>query len=136
MKSNLDKLFKTNKDLEKSGVWFDLKEEVGFLVKPFLQSNPHIKAAFAIHYKPFARQIELDTLEAEKQREIMVKIFVQSCLVDWKGIEIEGKIEKFDKDLAIKFLTGLPELFETLMKYAQDFSNYKDELGEETVGNS
>lgn len=128
MESNLDKIFKTSKSVEKSGVWFNIDDKTGFLMKPFKPSNPSIKAAMAVHYKPYARQVQLETIEDEKGREIMIKVLVQACLINWKGVMIDGVEVAFSKDLAIDFLKGLPELFETLMEYASDFRNYKEEF--------
>jgi hypothetical protein len=129
MKTNLDKLFKTNEDYEKNGVWFEISDTTGFLVKPLKPTNPNVKAAFANFYKPYARQIELGTLDDAKAQEIQVKMFVQACLVDWKGVEIDGKVREFDKTLAVEFFLNLPDLFETLWKHCQDFKNYQDEVG-------
>lgn len=138
MKSNLDKLFKTDKKIEQEGVWFDVSDDVGFLVKPWKPSNPAMKSAMATHYKPYAKQIEFGTIEDVKAREIMVKVFVNACLVDWRGVEIDGQVTPFSKETAIKFLTELPELYETLLSYAKDFHNYKEDYtpGREDVGNS
>lgn len=133
MKTNLDKYFKTSVDLEKNGVWFDIAEGVGFLVRPFKASNPNVKAAMARLYKPHARQIEMGTMDDAKALEIQVKLFVQACLIGWRGIEIDGKKDvPYDKDLATKFLVGLPDLFETLWKHCQDHKNYQDQ---EDLGN-
>lgn len=129
MKTNLDKLYKTNEDYEKNGVWMDISEDTAFLVRPMKGTNPRVKAAMAAYYKPYARQIEMDTLDPKKAREIQVKIFVDVCLVDWKGIEIDGVDTKFSKEAAIKLFVELPDLFDTLQKYANDFTNYKDDLG-------
>lgn len=129
MKSNLDSFFKTSEDLEKNGVWFDISDEVGFLIRPFKASNPRVKAALALYYKPYARQIDLGTLELAKQQEINIKLFVNVCLVDWKGIEIDGQKADHGQENAVKLFTLLPALFDTLWKHANDFSNYKEELG-------
>lgn len=129
MKTNLDSIFKTSDALEKNGVWFDVSPETGFLVKPFKATNPNIKAAMAHHYKPYARQMEMGTIAEEMVRAINVKIFVQACLVDWKGVEIDGEIVPFSKDVAVDFLMELPDLFETLLKYAQDFKTYQADVG-------
>jgi hypothetical protein len=137
MKSNLDKFFKTDKEVEKTGVWFNITDEAGFLVRPFKPSNPQIKQAMTAHYKPYAHQVAHGTLDPEKEREILTKVFVNACLVDWKGIEIDGEPAKFSKELALKYLLELPELFNTLMDQAQDFKNYKEEFEAKTeVGNS
>ncbi len=129
MKTNLDKLFKTNDEYEKKGVWFELEDGVGFLIRPFKLSNPNIKSAMATLYKPYARQIHMGTLDDQKVVEINVKIFVQSCLVDWKGIVIDGKETPYDKDTAVKFFLELPDLFKMLWEHCQDYKNYLDDVG-------
>lgn len=129
MKTNLDKFFKTNENLEKNGVWFDISNDVGFLLRPFKQTNPRIKAAMASHYKPFARQIEMNSLSLEKQLEININVFIDVCLADWKGVEIDDKPVECTPDNARKFFTALPDLFDTLWKHASDFNNYREDLG-------
>lgn len=135
MKTNLDKFFKLGNSHLENGVWFEISDSIGFLVKPFNQSNQSTKAAMAKHYKPFARQIEMGTLQESKEREILARVFVESCLLDWKGVEIDGVATDFSREVAIKFLTNLPELFQTLMNYASDMKNYREEEATE-VGNS
>lgn len=129
MKTNLDSIFKTSSDLEKNGVWFDINDSTGFLIRPFKGTNPRIKAAMAKYYKPYARQIENDALGLEKQREINVNLFMDICLVDWKGVEIDGKAVTFTRETGLKLFTELPELFDNLWKHAQDFKNYREDLG-------
>lgn len=130
MKSNLDQFFKSDKEAEESGIWFEIKEGVGFKVKRFggYNSSP-IKAALAKHYKPFAKAIEMNAMPEEKQREIQLKVFVDSCVIDWKGIEIDGKEEPYSKDACVKLLMSLPNLAEALVSHAADSANYKEDLG-------
>lgn len=137
VKSNLDSVFKTDKAVEETGVWFNIDSKTGFLIRPFSAANPTIKAAMAKFFKPYAYQIDHGTLDAEKEREISVKVFVHACVVDWKGVEIDGKEVAFDKESAIKLFVSLPELYKTLMRYAEDFRNYKveDPADKEIVGN-
>lgn len=129
MKTNIDKFFKTDEDLEKNGQWHELTDKIGFLLRPFKSSNPRVKAAMAAHYKPHARQVELGTLDPDKEREISIKLFIQVCLVEWKGIEIDGKPTPFAPDVAMKLFKDLPDLFDTLWKYVNDWTNYKEDLG-------
>lgn len=133
MKTNLDKFFKTDDNLEKNGVWFEIAEGVRFLVKPMKSSNPKIKAAFAQYYKPHSHQIEKGTIEAKKAEEIQIKVFVNACLVDWEGVEIDGSKPPYNAALAIEFFKELPELFWTLWDQSQDYKNYQYA---EEVGNS
>lgn len=134
MKTNLDKFFKTNENLEKNGVWFEIAPDVKFLVRPMKSSNPQLKAVAAKFYKPHAQQIEKGTIDQKRAEEIQIKVFVNACLVDWQGVEIDGKMEAYKPELAIEFFKELPELFWTLWEQCQNYKNYQDEATE--VGNS
>lgn len=130
MKSNLDGLFKASEELEKNGVWFDVvADTTGFLLRPFRPTNPRVKAALAAHYKPYARQVEMGTLDQKKELEIKIKMFIDVCLVDWKGVEIDGKEVECNKENALKLFKSLPDLFTTLQGYAEDFSSFKEDVG-------
>lgn len=130
MKTNLDKEYKNNEKEEKEGIWFDIKEGVGFLVRRFGGYNsPKMKAAIAQHLKPYSYQIQKETLDHKKEIEIYTKLFVDSCVVDWKGIEIDGKIEEFSKDRCTELLIARQELLKDLIKYSEDSKNYREELG-------
>lgn len=130
MKTNLDKHFKTNAELEKEGVDFAIDDKTSFKVRHFNAQNPRVKAAMAAHYKPYARQIEMGTLPQEKTDEIQRKLFVDICLVSWEGVEDDkGKPIEFNKENALELFKNLPALFDTLWKYANEWSNYKEDLG-------
>lgn len=131
MKTNLDSLFKTNSEDEKNGKWFELKNEdqTAFMVRRFTGTNPRAKAAMAKYYKPYARQIENDTISQEKIAEINISLFLDVCLVDWKGVLVEGVEVKYSRDEAFKLFSGLPDLFDTLWKYANDFKTYREDVG-------
>lgn len=130
MKTNLDKIFKTDKSVEQKGIWFKISEEIGFLIKRFGGYNsPDVKAAMAKHYRPYAKQIESGTLSYEKEREVLTRAFVDAVVIDWKGVEIDGVKQPFEKELAVKFFLGLPDLLETLTQQATDASNYREDLG-------
>lgn len=130
MKTNLDSLFKTDAQYEKEGVWFLVAPNVGFLVKRLGGKNEvAVKSALARHYKPKARLIENDIITPDDQRDIMIKMFVEACVVDWKGIEIEGEIADFTKEKAVDLFRGMPDLFNTVYAYASDIANYKVDVG-------
>lgn len=130
MKTNLDKLFKTNSTLERDGVDFALDDKTSFKIRRFNLQNPRVKAAMASYYKPYARQVELGTLPQEKSTEITMKLFIEVCLASWEGVENEkGEPIECNPENALKLFKSLPDLFETLWKHANDFANYKEDLG-------
>lgn len=130
MKTNLDGIYKTDKDLESNGVWFDISETAGFLVKRFGGKNAaEMKKIHAKHFKKYARQIQQGALPAEKEEELSVRVFVECCVIDWRGIEIDGEKVEFSKEKCIDLLLELPDLAEALVAYATDKDCYKEELG-------
>ncbi len=130
MQTNLDKLFLNSEKCEKEGIWFNISDTTGFLVKRFGGMNsPEMKKAVSKHFKPYAYQIEKGTMDIAKEREILTKIFVEACILDWKGIEIDGKEEPFSVTKCISLLVRLPELCDSLKAYAEDGKNYREELG-------
>lgn len=135
MKSNLDKFFKVDEKHAEDGVDFVIKEadsegpKISFRVRHFNMSNPRIKAARAVHFKPYVRQIELGTLDDAKQLEITAKVFIDVCLVSWEGVEIDGKPADCTKENALALFKSNPALFDALWRHSNDFQNYKVELG-------
>jgi len=130
MKTNLDSIFKTSKDIEQSGVWFMVSDEIGFLVKRFGGSNmSQMKQAMAKYYKPFSKQIELGQLSTDKELELTAKAFVEVALLDWRGVKIDGVVTAFSREVAVNFLVSLPELFNVLMQYATNIENYREDVG-------
>lgn len=133
MKTNLDSFFKADDTLEKEGSEFALNDKIKFRLLRFHQNNPKIKAAFARHYKPYARQMEMGTLPQEKSDEISIRVFIETSLVGWEGVEDgEGNPIPFTSENALNLLKSMPELFTELWKHANTFSNYQAH----DVGNS
>lgn len=138
MKTNLDADFKTNPIFEREGVDIVIREKseempngLSFRVRRFNSQNPRVKAAMAAYYKPYARQVELGTLDQAISDEITRKLFVDVCLVSWEGVEIDGKPAECNKENALGLFRHLPDLFDTLWRAANNMDNFK-----EVVGNS
>lgn len=129
MKTNLDKLFKTDDKLVNDGIDFAIDEKTSFRIRHFSTTNPRVKAAMAVHYKPFARQVELGTLDQAKQDEIQMKLFIDVCLVGWEGVEIDGQPVECNKENALILFKRLPALFDALWKHSGDHNNYREDLG-------
>lgn len=130
MKTNLDKLFKTSRELEVEGRRFEIDDSTFFQIRRYFAGNPKIKESLTAHYKPYAKQVDMGTMLPEKMREIEIKVFVETCVITWEGILDEnGQPIPFSQDNAIKLFTGLPDLFDKLKEYAEDFNNYKFDVG-------
>jgi hypothetical protein len=130
MKTNLDQFYKTDQSMEKDGIWFSFSDDIGFKMKRFGGFNASsVKAAMSKYYKPYARQIKNGMLPPEKEREVMVRTFVESSITDWRGIEIDGEEVDFNPAKCIELLISLPDLADTLIEYATSFEHFKVDLG-------
>lgn len=130
MKSNLHSHYKTDKSLETEGIWIAFPNEAKFKLKRFGGYNSaSVQAISAQVAKPYARLIELKSLPPEKEQEIYITTFVKSCLVDWQGVEIDGKETPYDEKTAIELLMELPDLLGELLLHASKKDDYKVELG-------
>ena len=135
MKTNLSKIYSTNKDVEKNGKWFDIAEGVSFKMKRFGGANSlKISEVKARYFKPYARQLERNTLDKEIQQELFIKVFVDTCMCDWKGLEDEqGKIE-YSRDNAIELFKETPDLFDEVLELSMAMGEFKE--GNEDLGKS
>ena len=130
MKTNLDKLYKTDESIEKQGVYFNVSDTTGFQLKRFGGFNSDtVKSKLAKYHKPYAYQIQKGTMDPKKEQEINCRVFVESCMVDWKGVEIDGKEVPFSADAATELLLKLPDLADALLQHSTDSNNYREDLG-------
>lgn len=129
MKTNLD-MFKNDSVCEEQGIEFEVRPGVSFILRRFGGKNANkVKQSLAKHYKPYARLLESGKMEENEEKKIMIKVFVESCLVSWKGIEADGKELECNLENAVKLFMELPELFDLLYKHANDTENYREDLG-------
>lgn len=130
MKTNLDGLFKTDSELEQGGVWFKISAETSFCLKRFGGTNAQkVKLAMAKYHKPHARLIENDALPLEEVNKIMAQVVASACLVDWKGVVVDGQELPCTQENAVKLFTALPELFNRLFEYISGSDSFKEDLG-------
>lgn len=129
MKTNLD-IFKNDSVCEEQGIEFEVRPGVSFVLRRFGGKNSaRIKQSLAKHYKPYARLLETGKMEETEEKKIMIKVFIESCLVSWKGVEADGKELECNTENAVKLFLELPELFDLLYKQSNDTENYREELG-------
>lgn len=141
MKTNLDAMFKTERDLEANGIWMEVYEDTAFLVKRMGGQNDAFNKLYNKKIKPYARRIKNDTMDPKLEGKIYIETFVDACLTDWRGVVIDGKDADFDKEVAKKLLLdpSYSSLTSALIAHATDISNYQnivDEDADEALGNS
>lgn len=128
--SNVYEIFKTNENLEKKkGITLEFGEFSFQILRAGNKNKNYSKISRKLS-KKYKRQIETETIDDEIGRELLIKIYAESVVIDWKGIQDEsGKDMPFTVENCIKLLTDLPDLFGMIHSEANNFSNF---LGEAT----
>lgn len=131
MKTNLDKEFKTDKEIEQEGLWVSPMPNVRFRVRRYGgANNTRIKSANLQFIKPEMRRIQAGTISDTELENLNLKAFISACLAGWEGItDEEGKDIPFDTAVAYEVLQPLPDLCDVLFKAANNFTSYKEDLG-------
>jgi len=136
MKTNLDK-YKTNKDKEVNGEWFEPKDMDGirFLVARSGGANDVRRMEeYSKSYLPHVEAIKDGSIDPEKQKEIIIYHFCKTSILDWEGVEVENDegelvISDYDPDVMVKILMDYEELFDEIVFFSNSKKNYRDELG-------
>jgi len=132
-KSGLE-TYLTDKDLEAiDGVWLKFPGDRKVHILRAGGSNSKFSRTAATITKPYQRQIQRGTIDPEKVTELMLDIYLQSVILDWKGFkDAEGKEIPYSREVAREFFTQVPEMFSELMELAGDLALFQDQEVEET----
>lgn len=128
--------WETDSSLEQKGIWIEPGGAGSFLVARAGGSNKAFTKRFQRLMKPHRKAIQADALQDEAAMKIMVESFVDTALLDWKGVTgRDGKKITFSKANALKLFDDLPDLFQDLLGSAQNYALFLMEIREEDAGN-
>ncbi len=135
------KQFKTNESKESEGVWVyfgdeDKPDTPAFLICRSGKSN-----------KKYIRELERATsknkgsfrsgkIPSDIMESIALKVFCKTVILDWKNIiNLDKETIPFSYENAKSLMLELPDLYDQLSIFSQDFGNFKDEEMEDESGN-
>lgn len=131
--ADVKKLFGTDKKKELEGVWHDLGEGLEVLVARI--GNPKYKKRFQAITKPHRRALDRKTLPDEVAERLMIQCMSETILLDWKGLEEDGKEVPYSTENAIRILTEYRDLREYIDDISKELEGYKQEEDEEAIDN-
>ena len=119
-------LYATDKDLEKTGFWFDITDEARILLARAGGANVRFAKAIEVKTRPHRRQIEEDKMDLDLANKLMIEAFAEAVVLDWTGITtVEGEDVPFTKENAVKLFLDLPDLFTDVRDAAAKQSNFR-----------
>jgi len=140
--SALSKIFKTNENLEKSGIWLDYGENDDgdkMRVKIARAGGQNKKFSKALEYatRPYRAAIQNNSLPDNVAERIYLEVFVDTVLLGWENIpDDDGKIIPYERSAVIAQLKALPEWFQDIKEQAGNMSLFREEEREATLKNS
>ena len=121
-------LYGTDKELEKNGVWIEYPGGEMFKVARIGTNESAYGKLLRQKTKHLRRKIEADTLDVDVLSKIMMDVFVQTSLLDWKNVNgSDGKAIDFNRENALELMRRLPDLFDDLHTQAQALSTFQKE---------
>jgi hypothetical protein len=142
-------VFATDADKETQGRWYRIGN-MEFLLARAGGTNTKFTSAYAAAMRPYQRQQQMGQLTEEAARAVLVVPFSKFVLLDWRtrlksdGVESlvehsipgrDGAQLAYSKDAAAKLMLDIPDLLNTLVEAAGNFSNYAPDDVDEAVKN-
>lgn len=130
-------LFGTDEDVEKDGLWLDYSSKFRIKIARAGGSNRKFSQLLDAKLKPYKRLIDMDKMDEEVLKNVLIDVFASTVVLDWKGVtDRAGKAMAFNKENVIKLFNDLPDLFADVRKSAMNASLFRKELAEAEAGNS
>ena len=142
---NMYSQFKTNEDLEQSGIVIDYGDFRVTIARAG-GANKRFAKLLEARTKPFRRALQTETMDPDKALEILRRVFSEMVVLNWET-KIDGKfkvgIEAPEGDKLLSFnannieqtLTNLPELFADLQEQSTKVALFRETIREESAGN-
>lgn len=131
--ADVKKLFGTDPTKETEGVWYDMAE--GLRMKIARIGNPQYQKRFQALSKPHRRAIRRGTLSDDVAEKLMIKCLAETIVLDWEGVEDEGKEIPYSTEAVIELLTKYPELRNYINDIANELEGFQAQEDEEAVDN-
>lgn len=142
--SNLYEQFKTDEQLEKTGVEVDYGEFKVTLARAG-GANKKFAKLLEAKTKPFKRAIQTETMDAQKALDILREVYSEAVILKWEtkvdgkwktGIETEdGEIIPSTPKNINETLAKLPDLFAEIQDQAGKSAIYRQTIREEDAKN-
>lgn len=120
---DIKKSFGTNSTLENEGVWIELGD--GASIKVARVGNKENKAILKKLIAPHKMAARNDKLADEIWDKITVESMAATILLDWKGIEDDGKPLPYTKENATRLLTDYKDFREQVASFSSELALFQ-----------
>lgn len=133
---DLKKSYGINKVLEAEGVWITIDATTKIKVARAGNQSYFNTLQDLVKKAGFSQfQISKGKIPNEVMADIVLQAIGKAVLVDWEGVEDEGKVVKYTNDAAYKILKEYPDFADDVMAIANNVSNFQDAVEEAEIKN-
>lgn len=134
--TDIYKMFSTAADLEKEGVWMDFGD-FRVCVSRAGKGNDRYVAKMMEVQRKYKQQLQRQTLTPEQHDEALRRVYADCIVTGWRGVtDRNGKKLPFNSDNVFTLFTELPDFFETIREFSENFANFREQELEDTAKNS
>lgn len=127
--------FETDRKVEMDGVWIDYGNYQIRIARAG-GGNKAYDVCLENKARPFRRALQNEVLSLEKQEQIVQEAFIETVILDWKGVEeVEGTPLECTQDNVRMLLKRLPDVWKDIQAQAQKVSLFRKEDVEEDAKN-
>lgn len=129
--------YKTDKNLEESGVWVDYGDGIEVCVRRM--NSAKSRETRRRLEKPYTKGFRGQDMPESLQEELMNKQLAEAIVVDWKGIpdpENEGKMLPCTPENVLKMVSTFPDFRDDIMAASMERATFQQEQLKEAEKNS
>jgi hypothetical protein len=118
-------VFKTNEEIEKSGITVDFGV-CQIFIRRAGGSNKEFQACLRANLKPFKYQIDKGLIDDDDPRykDAFKDAFIRHVVIGWEG-NVDGQNSPYSIELAKKVMTDLPDVYSELLIQSTKAANFR-----------
>ena len=138
----LYKLFKTNENLETDGIFIEYgyaanDKPIRIRIARAGGRNTAFAKALEKETRPHRKALQTGLLDNKTADALYRKVFAETVVKGWENVtDAQGNTLEFSPANALKLFNDLPELFDDLREQASMVSLFREEVLEDSLGNS
>lgn len=135
MSTNIDKMFGTDKNIEKNGIVLDYGEFQLTVARAGGSNQAYNKRLEQIT-KPYRRAIENETMDQKLSMDILMQVYAETVVLGWEGVtDDKGKDVPFSKEACLRMFQNNQDFFLDVQSQATKMVLFKKNIQEIEAGN-
>ena len=121
---DLKKIFGTDRKAEDAGVWVDIGQ--GARVKVARDTSTRYRERLRDVLRPYRGSIVAGALSDEQAQKLFAKAAAGTLLLDWEGIEQDGRPLAFSIDAAEQLMADLPDFYRAVESFSKEAALFRE----------